>query len=414
MSKLFKVILSAVLGFSLGFALPALAATQYGAGSLLQIGDVQSKHILNGTILNEDISSAAAITLQKLYTGVTHGNLFFDSYGEFGTSTAIKVSTTTPALYVLGGSIEATTTNFNGVPYTWPSSSGSSGQFLKSDGAGSLSWDTAASSVVTRSFTAGEAITAGDAVAVGGFGTSAIITNSSTASTQNQGGTTYYLAQRIALPASATSITQITVRENRGGVDGNSVSMAAYIYADDGAGLPTGSSLGSFSGSCTYSSAACTATLTGTAISVTGGTNYVIEFRNTGGYAGNTYTGNSAGQYTSYSTNSGSSWTSVNGPVYTTVTGTSGVAGKVYRASSADTGWRNAGYIGIAENTVATDASVAVDMFGVSTATSTLTAGNTYYLNDTNGTIGKSAGSNSKKIGEAISSNELLLVFPPL
>lgn len=54
----------------------------------------------------------------------------------------------TGGLTVASGNFSTTgTTTFNTVAYTWPGSSGSSGQFLQSNGAGTLSWASAAGAV---------------------------------------------------------------------------------------------------------------------------------------------------------------------------------------------------------------------------------------------------------------------------
>jgi len=67
----------------------------------------------------------------------------------------VGIGTTTPAYKLdVAGNLRVTgQTNFGGVAYTWPSSAGSSGQVLTTDGTGNLSWTTAAGGGVSGSGT---------------------------------------------------------------------------------------------------------------------------------------------------------------------------------------------------------------------------------------------------------------------
>lgn len=143
MKNITKLVLAFALGFSFGWCTTAYAATQYGGGSLLQVGDVKSSHILNGTILNEDVSGAAAISATKIAAGTPFGLPLLSAGSKVATSTSLQYATSTNKLYVFGGSIEATSTNFGGVAYAWPATAGTNGYNLTTDGAGSLTWATA-------------------------------------------------------------------------------------------------------------------------------------------------------------------------------------------------------------------------------------------------------------------------------
>jgi len=61
----------------------------------------------------------------------------------------VGISTTTPSakLHIVGDINVTGTTTFNGVSYSWPSSDGTSGQVLTTDGSGTLSWTSAAGGV---------------------------------------------------------------------------------------------------------------------------------------------------------------------------------------------------------------------------------------------------------------------------
>lgn len=66
-------------------------------------------------------------------------------------------------------------------------------------------------------------------------------------------------------------------------------------------------------------------------------------------------------------------------------------------------------FLGFARSGVSAGSSVVVQITGIVTGLSGLTTGAEYYLNDTNGTIGTSAGTVSRKVGVALSSTTLLI-----
>lgn len=66
-------------------------------------------------------------------------------------------------------------------------------------------------------------------------------------------------------------------------------------------------------------------------------------------------------------------------------------------------------FIGFANASISEDATGNVAVAGVAAGLSGISSGKTYYLQDTPGTIGTSAGSNSKKVGLGISSSEILI-----
>lgn len=167
--KTLAVFFVAVLGLALvafDMSRTASAATTYSAGSLLQIGDVLSKHILNGTILDIDISTSSNILVQKIRTGGQQGSVFFSDGTKFGSSTNFRYSSSTNEMSIIGGRISATSTSFNGVNYAWPSADGSSAQALKTDGAGTLSWGSVTASSLASTFTTDFQLKANDVVAL--------------------------------------------------------------------------------------------------------------------------------------------------------------------------------------------------------------------------------------------------------
>lgn len=89
-------------------------------------------------------------------------------------------------------------------------------------------------------------------------------------------------------------------------------------------------------------------------------------------------------------------------PVMTSVTT------RVYPTSTAQT-TTDVGYVGIAQGTATVGNAVTVALNGVDINQTGLTIGAQYYLNDSPGTIGTSAGTNSRKAGIAITSTQLLI-----
>ena len=66
-------------------------------------------------------------------------------------------------------------------------------------------------------------------------------------------------------------------------------------------------------------------------------------------------------------------------------------------------------FIGFVNTTVAAGTSVVVTLGNIANTLSGLTVNSTYYLSDTAGAISTSAGTNSKKVGMAISATEILI-----
>lgn len=115
---------------------------------------VTSGKILNGTILNEDIAAAAAISDSKLATISTAGKVSGSSItsGTIGGSTAINTSgliqtSSGVRLYSGANYVELKAPALTGnTSYELPAADGIDGQILKTDGTGKLSWTTVTSS----------------------------------------------------------------------------------------------------------------------------------------------------------------------------------------------------------------------------------------------------------------------------
>lgn len=108
----------------------------------------------DGIIDDNNVDVAAAIQLVKLGTSADDTLVPFGSGGALGTSTSLKYNKTSKKLYVMGGSIEATSTNFNGVAMTWPSADGTANQALITNGAGAYSYNAVSLSASSTTYLA--------------------------------------------------------------------------------------------------------------------------------------------------------------------------------------------------------------------------------------------------------------------
>lgn len=77
------------------------------------------------------ITAGTTTTTAFTATGDTNGNLVFKT----GASAVTALTLGSDQSATFAGSI-----TFNGKAYTWPSTYGTSGQFLQTNGAGTLSW----------------------------------------------------------------------------------------------------------------------------------------------------------------------------------------------------------------------------------------------------------------------------------
>lgn len=149
-----KKFLDYAVGVFIGVALVAPAgvysATIYSAGSLLQTGDVKTGHVLNRTLLDEDVSNSAQISGTKIAPRGTQGTVLVTNGTNIATSSLLTLSTTTNTFTISATTSLAASTTINGVNYYWPTAQGSSGQTVVNDGNGSLSWTNAGLSVQSK------------------------------------------------------------------------------------------------------------------------------------------------------------------------------------------------------------------------------------------------------------------------
>lgn len=285
-----------------------------------------------------------------------------------------------------------------------PSQSGNSGKVLQTNGT-SVSW--ANLSALKNSFTAADNITAGQAVIIG-------IPSNYTTINQTTYNTTYGIgpnihsvaAQTFLTTSKAKAIYSVTVAMAGTG------NMIVGIYAVSG-GFPTGSALGSgtfaVNGTtsmveCVFSSPITVSPSTTYAIYCSSGNNLTISYQNTDVYAN--------GNMSHKDDNTSQVWTADS--TYDFGFGVKEIqttAGQISPANTTIQGDLSDNFIGFASAAITAGNSGVVVVGGIMTGLSGLTTGVTYYLQDTAGAIGSSAGSVSRKIGLALSSTTLLIKF---
>lgn len=271
--------------------------------------------------------------------------------------------------------------------------------------------------VLQKTFTAEEAISSGDAVAVGsGSGTYTYDNQTSqNTSVAIDNGSVARFGQTFITPSDVTNIVSVAFHLTWGNATFTR-NTRADIFATSG-GLPTGASLGNAtdstaigsagSGVITYTFGSPIAVSASTTYCATiydsgSGTNAVsVDYQNTDVFAN----GNKVS-----SSNSGSTWTAnaTNDMYYVDVM-TRNDAGKIIQTSAnASYAARYNSFVGFATSAIASGATGTVTLEGIF-AHGSLTAGSTYFLSNTLGAIATSAGANSRKIGLALDTTNILI-----
>lgn len=415
-SEIFWLSSLAILVLVSGMINTANSATLYPAGSMLQPNDVTSSHIRQGVILDEDISTNASISGTKITPRGTTGTVLITDGTNLATTTVLKIATSTADLYVFGGKIHATSTNFNGVNYTWPSTDGTSGQILSTNGANTLSFTNPSTSILGVDFTAGETLNTGDALTVlpDGFATTTLATCVADDTNDDLGKTGFVLdyAQSIT-PASDITISAVSSKIRK--VNSPTDNIVITIETDN-ANTPSGASLATS----TISGAVLT---TGWVrqrlgfnkeITLTGGVKYWVHANRSGADDGTNYYGISIDSTSPTCTlGNAATW---NGSAWSNVAGTDmdgdlvidPKSGHAWKASANLASYAN-GFIGFAVATTTTGNTASVIVNGTISSITGLTPGSQYYLANATGTISTTAGTNSRKIGIAIGLVKLLI-----
>jgi hypothetical protein len=260
---------------------------------------------------------------------------------------------------------------------------------------------------------AGEALSDKDAVAVGD-GSQVTVNPETNASAHGPAlSSSAWSAMSFTTPATdIASVLSISTDINNLTSASSSGTFTLELQTDN-AGSPSGTALGSGStGSLSFSNGEVKpVTLTfGAPVAVSPATKYWIVLKCTvtsgSGFAMQFGTGTTnKGKDT---TNSGSSWSTATQDYMAGYTYVVATLGQVYRASSLANNYRFKNWIGFNSGACAAGAAPVVLIGGIADILTGLTQG-TYYLSDTNGSIGTAAGTNSKKVGLAISATQLLI-----
>lgn len=386
------------------------------SGDFLQPGDVESSHILNGTIVDADVNSNAKIGGKKIATNGTTGTLLLTDGTNIATTTSAKFATSTATLYLFGGSIHATSTNFNGVSMTWPAADGAAGTVLSTDGAGTYSYTSPSSSSITTNLTAGEDLIAGDTVFIATSTTPS--TDEATFATSQTGGMSMGqcpaaggdVAQSFT-ESSSLRFNQVTVNLAKSNSPTDSVVVSIET---DSAGVPSGTQLASTTiaaATLTASQANYTLPLNDW-VQTTASTKYWLRLSRSGSCdTTNSYGVGQPGSspYANGTTfrYNGTSWGDQTLDIYAKLTRAI-TPGALY-VTSASAGQYSQFLIGVVSTSVGSSSSATVVVGGTATGLSGLTAGVGYYLSNTRGAIAATAGTISKKIGIALSATTLLL-----
>lgn len=261
----------------------------------------------------------------------------------------------------------------------------------------------------TRSFIAGENLTAGNAV-IAGYQVGSLQATWGGANDTNQsidGGSAVWKAQTFLTSANAVGIRKI--KFTTGGSDNGPSTITVSIRATS-AGSPTGADLGS--GTVQSNTSTENEVDFITPIAVSPNTTYALVIRDTNlGTWGSTAAGGYAGGSTYTSANSGSTWSPVATvdclfKIYETTTN----ATVLYKADASSNDIYANAFIGFAAETKLATETTKVNLL-VDTNQSGLIPGTTYYLSDTSGAIAASAGSASRKVGVALSTTEILIKY---
>ncbi|TAK58899.1 hypothetical protein EPO14_01110 [Patescibacteria group bacterium] len=439
-------------------AVQAFAATSFAGGTLLQIGDVKSTHILNGTILDIDVSNSAVISATKVAPRGIQGSVLLSNGTTIASTTALKFATTTSDLYCFSCRIHATSTNFNGVNYTWPSADGSSGYALLTNGTGTLSWTAASPAYLLQSFPAAEAISAGDAVYVKSYQSGGAMTIDTSATGETTGAsvstsiTVASNSNRAMLCAvglknnvSPTNVqyagVAMTLLDLRQDQTGSRRTHAYYLLAPT-----TGANNFTFTNNDAYAAWACYSLYNVSQSLTPAVTTYapsqgifsqstttiaagydIFTFLDSAGISGAPYVNinnrllqdNAADTYflagnTTPATASVSTTTSQannvgwHAAIHVQVAPANAFVGGVGRAD-ADTAAFTTPFIGFAQSAISQNATGNVFVDGIASGFSNLIVGTQYYVSNTTGGISSTAGTNTRKACIAVGTTSCLI-----
>lgn len=436
-TKRFQLAYAATVFALLALPFAAYALVSYAPGALLQPADVATTTLRDYSVRPQTIASNNNFT----FSGLNSTN-----------STSTNATTTT--LAVTGPAI-----SLNGVTYNTPSNAGVNGNLLTTDGIGTLTWASGATSFLTYTGTAGETINKGDAVAFGieatttTFGQIGTIAGDTIATwthayvagyNPNSVEMCFIRTNATDLTSIPTSVTYAGVAMTRVGIEtGNGRRHFVYYLANPTVGsnnaiVTWGGAVSGAMDCINYygttlnlptnvasSTVASATSLSSTLNTHTASSSVDVVFASSAGNVGastNTTLRSEASTFGVLDSNGGVNTT---GSYTQTVTSSLGAMDMIqvelqsatdttqfiYRASAAtSTAERNTAFIGFANSSVSSGQSLAVITNGLFSNAINLTRGSLYYLGNVLGSIGTTTGTATHKVGVAVSSTALMLM----
>lgn len=272
-------------------------------------------------------------------------------------------------------------------------------------------------SVLRSIFTAGENGNAGDSLCVGtgveypGATNNASPVGSYTITNGN------FLSQTFLTSIKAFQLIEVSINIASGGSDDIGVRLT---IRETSGGIPTNTVVTGSTVEKVISPSPASNTFTfSSPIDISPNTTYAISIERDNSIEPIT-SGNSAsvqkanGGYADgsvYTSSDGSSWSSDTGDFAVfEIIETYTIAGRVYKTDTTNNDEFANNFIGFANEDFTNGNFVVVNIIGIDTNQTGLNVGSTYYLQDTAGTIGTSTGSQSRKIGRAIDTNNILII----
>lgn len=333
----------------------------------------------------------------------------------FATSSNFKISTSTPDLYVFGGRVHASSTNFNGINQTWPSADGTVNQVLTTNGANTLSWTLPTATLLSTTLTTDEALTTGTAVGIASGIESIILVRSGivyagAAGFGDAAATTKRAMSFMEPTENIASQIEVALAKAGAPTDNTVITLET-----DNANAPSGTVLGtttiansSLSTSVVqYKNSFATTTFAAN-------TKYWIVFARSGAVDGTNYPKVAGqGSVNEYNNGNGSNW---GGAAWTDVPLADwhfslfklGTPGRVFRTSGS-VAESTPDFVGFSTGSYATGTTATISVAGTQTGFSGLTAGKNYYVSNATGTISTITGTVVKKICKALSATSCLI-----
>lgn len=374
----------------------------------------------------------------------------------FDFQNVIATSSTASSTYSNDIAVASASTTINHINYQWPAAQGAAQTTLTNSGTGVLTWTNALSTQLAVSELSNASLSAGEPVYIAQNSGSATSDqyneseNTSTGFTLSLTPTCSGSAVVFGLVDSNTAVPLAGIAATFGGVSMTLVqdityntTQHMYVYELTGVSNSGGNFSATWTGGTTASDAVAdycginqaspidaqaqstgNSTSASNSVTTTVAGDYIVGFL--GSNSGSTSSGG-----TNYTHKTGFGHNEIgdsNAPVLTvgSVTQSDSFTSRIYgfltlalkpatlpnyglfAASSASTATET-GFIGFTQTSVSSGSTVNVIINGIVTGFTTLTPDAQYYLNDTAGTIGTSPGSNTRKIGIALSTTTLLI-----